>query len=422
MPIESKPPSSGVVQGNQPQTDSIPISNPFGVASAHAVPIKLERTLLSPLPAPVQMAERVRIATIMQHEKNDLPTSHPARLAAAIASPGANVFGQRDTPLWRHEMAGGIAEGRPEKNQVRSASQELLVAASLASDPYLATDLPALGKTRQSTVTDIVATKVNQIRIASPLCEAPQAPPVNSLSTHAKICGLPTPVIFSVSTFCELTGPIHNHTAAYKILGGLLKKPVEQLVKETGIAPSDKKQSAEKIAELYAAANYHGKMIPFTCTDNVKKYVIRAVAKAPNLIMKLPLGYAPTEGGATTVVAIKAWCKIREDGALYYTDSNNIELNRYQQEDGTNIFRNSSNKDVYVQLKNSLLCYAREDGKPPTCIYNGVLTPQIQYRLLDFDVKGVEQPMEIASLSKLPLCDEIWLYETGKRFPFSVTR
>src|SRR5438552_58932 len=66
-------------------------------------------------------------------------------------------------------------------------------------------------------------------------------------------------------------------------LGGLLGKPVEQLVKKMGIKSGATK---EQIVTLYTAANYHGTMFLFPETKDVKAYLIRALEKAPELILK----------------------------------------------------------------------------------------------------------------------------------------
>lgn len=216
---------------------------------------------------------------------------------------------------------------------------------------------------------------------------------------------------------------VYNQDTGYAtVLGGLLLKTnaeIVAMISPKGIAlPSAEMQTLKNVERLYAAANYRGKMIPFFSDREVKKYLIRAIEKAPKLILKLALGYVPREGGAKVVV-VKAWWSLLNGGSVCH-DSKGKQVLLYQQKNGADAYKDADGKMIYIQLKGGKLCHSSEDGKPQG-VYEGELKPSIAYRLLDYDAQCKASPHAYSGFSQLPPCDEFWLYETGKRYPFSIT-
>jgi len=139
------------------------------------------------------------------------------------------------------------------------------------------------------------------------------------------------------------------------LLGDLIKKPVGAIIKNLDLQ-TPYKLTAKEINMLNQAADYHGFMILFAGDSSklpgqVKSYLVRALAKAPEYILKLALGYV--EGGVGKTVVVKAW-----------------------RDKSTNIVR---------------------------------------YKMIDYKAGSTVNKQEGGSLSRLSNCSEMWLYETGKR-------
>ncbi|MGS0740879.1 hypothetical protein ACVBEF_03435 [Glaciimonas sp. GG7] len=227
----------------------------------------------------------------------------------------------------------------------------------------------------------------------------------------------------NTNPYLNYTKRLYNKDTGYAlVLGGLLKKSDELIAATIGPKglklPSGEMQTLKDVENLYAAANYSGKMIPFASHHEVKKYLIKALQKVPKLILKLPLGYLPTQGGAK-VVCVKAWWSTENGGFVCY-DSEGKKICLYQEKEGTNSYKDATGKMIYVQLKGQNVCHSSEDARSQE-IYKGVITPSMAYRLLDFDAEGQLSVHIYPGLSKLPPCNEFWLYETGKRYSVSST-
>jgi len=145
------------------------------------------------------------------------------------------------------------------------------------------------------------------------------------------------------------------------------KKPVAAIFKKASLqAGSELKITCKDIHKINEETDYPGQVMifkddPSNTPSLVKAYLNRALEKAPKLLLKLVLGYVKDGVGRT--VLVKAWNEI--------------------------------------------------DGK------TGEFTNKMQYKLVGLKADGTVDKQTPAGLSKLVDSDEMWLYETGKRYPRS---
>jgi len=148
-----------------------------------------------------------------------------------------------------------------------------------------------------------------------------------------------------------------------RLLDSLIKKPALSTIEDFD-PQLDHSLSTREINQINNAVGYKGAMVLFdsyspessNVSDKVKSYLVRALEKAPELILKLLLGYRKDDVGS--VVVVKAWI-----------------------------------------------------DKP---------TNTLEYRLISsFKADGTVDKQTVGGLSKLSDCSDMWLYETGMRFPSS---
>ncbi|MGS0740875.1 hypothetical protein ACVBEF_03415 [Glaciimonas sp. GG7] len=290
---------------------------------------------------------------------------------------GASVFAE-----WAHRCNARLSEYNPKRKAEMIKVWEFMAKDSVLQNTIFAIAAEELGHPNEE----------KRYQRASTRMEKPY------LEAEEKISGMKITHVMSAL-------PCYASDAPYKILGDILKKPPQWAVEK---AQSCDKLSVTDIIKTYSAEGYPGTPKGFVGADSVKKYLNKALARAPEKGLNLVMGYRnDKDEGKVGFVDVRV--KTTKEGHLLFRDwTGETELYRVPK-DGMMLYKDISNGKVVAKMDNKghlFSPYEESLGNHKRPL------PQLEYKLCADYSKDTE--LRLRSLSKLASCREFWIYETDE--------